>query len=459
MSGMNETHSSGGEFALQEDWWSVILGVCIVGVAYVSFVLGGSLNWFAVAPVSWSTQADLMAQLTRDAPRYLVQFVTLLALFTLVARALGQDARSFAAGFVIVYAVSFAILVIGAQELPQLYSVEPPLIALAAGMLIANLTRPPARLSEAFRVEFYIKIGVVLLGATMPLTLLLWAGPIAVAQASIVSIVTFLVIYRTAGFLELDRKLGALLAVGGAICGVSAVIAIAGAIRARREHMSIAITSVVLWSIAMILVLPLLARAWYLPASIGGAWIGTSEFADAAGFVAAQTYGAIARSGAVAGTPDQALWAYTLLKVVGRDPWIGIWAVVLSFMAVTRWDATTPRRHVSLLDIWRRFPKFILGLFAASLLATFASHDLSYAEYDTLVRPAFIAPLANLRAWVFTFSFLSIGLTTRLRGLSRIGGEAFIAFATGVLVNVVIGFLLSAVVFQSYWLQLGAGPL
>src|SRR5580700_9131685 len=130
--------------------------------------------------------------------------------------------------------------------------------------------------------------------------------------------------------------------------------------------MSSAVASVVSWSIVMIIVLPLLARAWYLPAGVGGAWIGTSEFADAAGFVAAHTYGAFARSGAIAGTPDQALWAYTLLKVVGRDIWIGIWAVVLSFMAVTRWDATTPRRHVSLLDIWRRFPKFILGLFAAS---------------------------------------------------------------------------------------------
>src|SRR5258708_37596813 len=173
-----------------------------------------------------------------------------------------------------------------------------------------------------------MKTGIVLVGATLPITLILWAGPIAIVQASIVSVATFLVIYWIAVFLELDRKLAALLAVGGAICGVSAVIAIAGAIRARREHMSIAITSVVLWSIGMIVVLPVLARAWYLPAGVGGAWIGTSEFADAAGFVAAQTYGAFARYGAIEGTPDQAIWAFTLVKGVGRDIWIGIWAVV-----------------------------------------------------------------------------------------------------------------------------------
>jgi uncharacterized membrane protein YadS len=451
---MSEARSSWGEFTQQEDWWSVILGLCIVGIAYALFAAGGSLNWAAAVPQTWSSPAELATQLGQDWPRYLFQFVAMLGLFALAARTMGQSAGSFAIGFVLVYGLAFGTLVIGAWDGLQPYSVEPALIALAGGALIANIIPLPARLNEAFRVEFYIKTGIVLLGATLPITLIVWAGPIAVVQASIVSVVTFVVIYWTAQFLELDRKLGVLLAVGGAICGVSAVIAIAGAIRARRDHMSIAITSVVLWSIAMILVLPLLARAWYLPAGVGGAWIGTSEFADAAGFVAAHTYGAFARSGAVAGTPDQALWSYTLLKVVGRDIWIGIWAVILSFLAMTRWETTEVRSRVSAMDIWRRFPKFILGLFGASLLATLASQNLSYAEFDTQVRPAFIGPLTNLRVWIFTFSFLSIGLTTRLRGFAPAGGAAFIAFATGVMVNVVLGFLLSAVVFQSYWSHL-----
>lgn len=378
----------------------------------------------------------------------------MLGMFTLAAGAMGQDVTAFVAGFLLVYVLSLAALVIGAWDFAQSYSVEPALIALALGALIANLVPLPGRLHEAFRVEFYIKTGIVLLGATLPITLIVWAGPIAVVQASIVSIVTFLVIYWTAQFLELDRKLGALLAAGGAVCGVSAVIAIAGAIRARREDMSIAVGLVVSWSIAMIIVLPLLARAWYLPAGVGGAWIGTSEFADAAGFVAAHTYGAFARSHVVAGTPDQAIWSYTLLKVVGRDVWIGIWAIILSFVSMTRWETPQLRTRVSGMDIWRRFPKFILGLFAASLLATLASRSLSFEDFENVVRPAFIAPLTSLRVWVFNFSFLSIGLTTRWRGFAPVSGTAFIAFATGVLVNVVLGFLLSAVVFQSYWANL-----
>lgn len=439
---------------MKEDWWSVILGLCIVGIAFGLLVSGSSLNWAAPAPGPWASLTDLGDQFAQYWSRYLFQFLVMLGMFTLAAWAMGHDVSAFVSGFILVYLLSLAALVIGAWDFAVNYSIEPALIALALGVLIANLVPLPARLNEAFRVEFYIKTGIVLLGATLPITLIAWAGPIAVLQASIVSIVTFFVIYRTALFLELDRKLAVLLAVGGAVCGVSAVIAIAGAIRARREHISIAVASVVSWSIVMILVLPLLARAWYLPAGVGGAWIGTSEFADAAGFVAAHTYGAFARSGAVAGTPDQAIWSYTLLKVIGRDIWIGIWAVILSFVAMTQWETPELRSRVSVLDLWRRFPKFIIGLFAASLLATLASRGLSFTDFDNTVRPAFITPLTNLRGWVFNFSFLSIGLTTRWRGFAPASGTAFIAFATGVLVNVVLGFVLSALVFQSYWANL-----
>jgi hypothetical protein len=128
--------------------------------------------------------------------------------------------------------------------------------------------------------------------------------------------------------------------------------------------------------------------------------------------------------------------------------------VILSFVAMTRWEPPGIRMRVSALDIWHRFPKFILGLFAASLLATLASRNLSFADFDSVVRPTFITPLTNLRVWVFNFSFLSIGLTARWRGFAPASGTAFIAFATGVLVNVVLGFVLSALVFPSYWANL-----
>src|SRR5208283_776696 len=170
---------------------------------------------------------------------------------------------------------------------------------LMVGLVISNLFGLPRWLDAGFRVEFYIKTGIVLLGATLPFTLIVWAGPVAILQASIVSIVTFLVIFFTGRYLGLDRRLAATLGAGGAVCGVSAAIAIAGAVRAKKEDPPIAITLVVLWAIVMIFVLPLVSRALHLPAGVGGAWIGTSEFADAAGFAAAQTYGGFAATGAI----------------------------------------------------------------------------------------------------------------------------------------------------------------
>ena len=432
----------------------MIIGICIICIGMASFVSGRNFDWLAVTPEAWGSFDGLMNQIVRDWPRYLSQFITLLAMFGFAARMMRQDVIGFVRGFVLIYALSLGTLMAGAWTWFQRYNIEPALIALALGTAITHIFRLPSRVSEAFRVEFYIKTGIVLLGTTLPITLIVWAGPTAMVQASIVSVVTFTVIYATAKFLELDRQLAVLLGVGGAVCGVSAVIAIAGAIRARRDHLSVAVGSVVSWSIMMIFFLPLLARAWYLPAGVGGAWIGTSEFTDAAGFAAAQTYAAFARSGSIEGTPDQVLLAYTLLKVVGRDVWIGLWAVILSFWALTRWEAPEVQRRVSAMDLWHRFPKFILGLLIASMLTTFVSQGLSYAEFDAEIRPGLIMPLASLRGWVFTFSFLSIGLTTRLRGFLPASGSAFIAFATGVMVNVVLGYILSAIVFQSYWSNL-----
>jgi uncharacterized membrane protein YadS len=122
------------------------------------------------------------------------------------------------------------------------------------------------------------------------------------------------VIFFVARKLGLDRRLAATLGAGGAVCGVSAAITVAGAVRAKKEHPPIAITLVVLWAIVLIFALPLVSRALRLPAGVGGAWIGTSEFADAAGLAAAQSYGGMAGPATgISGTADQALASYTLI--------------------------------------------------------------------------------------------------------------------------------------------------
>jgi uncharacterized membrane protein YadS len=258
-----------------------------------------------------------------------------------------------------------------------------------------------------------------------------------------VAVVTFAAIYLAATRLfGLDKRFGATLGAGGSICGVSAAIAIGGACRAEKTHVSVAISMVILWAVAMIFVLPFGAHTLGLAPGVAGAWIGTSEFADAAGFAAASALG-----------DDRAVKTFTLMKVVGRDMFVGVWALLVAFLSVTRWDRKSAgeAERVRVGEIWTRFPKFILGFLVASIVVTVILSSVDAKTGTQYSRDA-IGPLKTLRGWAFTWTFLSIGFTTRFRELTKFGWRPFAAFALGVLVNVPLGYWLSTSVFSSYWL-------
>jgi uncharacterized membrane protein YadS len=158
-----------------------------------------------------------------------------------------------------------------------------------------------------------------------------------------------------------------------------------------------------------------------------------------------------ASNGAIAGTSEQALQTFTLMKVIGRDIWIGIWAFVFALISTLRWEVETTGERPSSAEIWWRFPKFVLGFLIASALITFIAMGHSYQDYKQMIDPNLVAPIKDLRSWAFIFCFLSIGLTTRFRELAGVGAKPFLGFTAGVVVNVILGFLLSAVVFAEYW--------
>ena len=112
-------------------------------------------------------------------------------------------------------------------------------------------------------------------------------------------------------------------------------------------------------------------------------------------------------------------------------------------------------RKANAAEIWWRFPKFVIGFLVASLLITWASAGYSLADYNKTVVPNLVAPIKDLRTWAFIFCFLSIGLTTRFRELAGAGRKPFLAFSSGVVVNVILGFILSAWVFAAHWTTLG----
>jgi uncharacterized membrane protein YadS len=458
-----------------EDWWAVWIGLLVVVIALALFASGSSIKWLAVAPAKWTSVSQAAHDIGVHLPNYLALFVVFAALFSIGLSALKQRVAHFIPSFAILFIASVLIFVLGAWVDAARYNLEPPLVALALGLVVSNVFTLPSWFSAGLRVEFYIKVGIVLLGATLPFTLLVWAGPVAVGQATIVSLVTFFVIFFVGKALGLDKRFAAVLGVGGAVCGVSAAIAIAGAVRAKREHASVAITLVILWAIVMIFVLPFVSRSLGLSTAVAGAWIGTSEFADAAGIAAAQAYGDFAKhaGSAIAGAPEASVQAFTLMKVVGRDIWIGIWAFLLAIVATTRWESEDQNAEGAGVDqgngqakikakadageIWARFPKFVIGFVIASALVTWVASHYSLADYRKVVTPELVAPITALRTWAFIFCFFSIGLTTRLRSLTATGVKPFVAFTVGVAVNIAIGYVLSAHVFAPYWNGLGQG--
>ncbi len=441
-----------------DDAWALAVGLVLVLAGLLLFAAGSGVPaWIAVIPPKWHGAAELGRHFATAWPRYVAQLLLWLVLVTGALAALGHEPRRVIPAFALLYVVSVGILSLGQWTEAVTYNLEPPLLALALGLVVANTGLLPRTADAAFRVEFFIKLGVVLLGATLPLSLLVWAGPVALLQASIVSVVTFAVIFGTSRALGIDPRFAATLGVGGAVCGVSAAIAVAAAVGGRRQDTGVVISIVILWAIVMIFALPFAAAALHMPAGIGGAWIGTSEFADAAGLAAAQSYGALAAHfpGAPAGEAERAVASFTLMKVVGRDVWIGIWALVLSIIAASRWDDVGIANRAGPGEIWRRFPKFVLGFLAASVLLTLLSARIGHVAFTHDATPQLVAPLKTLRTEAFAFGFLAIGLTTRVRDLAGIGGRPFAAFSAGVVVNLVLGLVLSSLVFGGTWAMLG----
>jgi uncharacterized membrane protein YadS len=443
-------HLGWKELYLKEDWWAVWLGFALMVLTILLFQAGSSniVKALAINPggLRWTSFGQLATHFTQNAQLYFYQFVFWLILFGTTAAIMGAKLKEFVPAFLFLYVASIVMFAIAGWANAAQFNLEAPLVALILGLLIANVFRLPAWMDSAFRVEYFIKTGIVLLGATFPITLVLTAGPVAIVQATIISVITCLVIYFCGTrIFGLDKRLAAVMGVGGAVCGVSASMAIAASVNAKKDHLYTSVTLVVVWALIMILVLPFVSRAMGLPAGVAGAWIGTSEFADAAGFAAATTYGKMV------GAEDVAIKSFTLMKVIGRDLWIGIWSIVFAAIATFVWEKGETGHAPDAREVWWRFPKFVIGFFAASMLMSAFTGTFSTADFNSTVRPNVLAPLSSLRTWTFIFCFLSIGLTTRFRDLHVVGWKAFWSFTIGVAVNVILGFVLSVVVFGNYW--------
>ncbi|WP_066900537.1 YeiH family protein [Mycolicibacterium houstonense] len=314
-------------------------------------------------------------------------------------------------------------------------SVEFPVYAIALG-LIGNAVLAKLALRETlahgFRTEFFIKTGLVLLGASINLKVLASAAGPAIIQALLLISIVFGFTWWLGGRLGLDDKLRALLASAVSICGVSAAIAAAGAVQARREQLAYAASLVIVFALPSIFLLPWLADVFGLSDAVAGAWIGGNI----------DTTAAVAAAGTIAG--EQALQIATIVKTT-QNALIGIVAIALTAYFALKVERHSPGSDAavarpSIREFWDRFPKFVLGFIAASVIGTL------YLQFAADGKAA-IATVNDLRTWFLIFAFVAIGLEFSLRGLKEAGWRPILLFAAATVVNIVVALALASVLF------------
>ncbi|HVQ51238.1 MAG TPA: putative sulfate exporter family transporter [Mycobacterium sp.] len=314
-------------------------------------------------------------------------------------------------------------------------SIEFPFYAIALGLsgnvVLSKLALRDA-LSKGFRTEFFIKTGLVLLGASINLKVLATAAVPAIIQALLLISIVFGFTWWLGGRLGIEDKLRALLASAVSICGVSAAIAAAGAVQAKREQLAYAASLVIAFALPSIFLLPWLAGVLHLSDAVAGAWIGGNI----------DTTAAVAASGAIAG--EKALQIATIVKTT-QNALIGVVAIALTAyfaLKIERKSAEEARPTIG--QFWERFPKFVLGFIAASIIGTL------YVQWAGKASAANIATVNDLRTWFLIFAFVSIGLEFSLKGLREAGWRPVVVFASATVVNIVVALGLATVLFGNF---------
>jgi uncharacterized integral membrane protein (TIGR00698 family) len=312
---------------------------------------------------------------------------------------MGLPVGRFTAGFPIIFILSALAFFVAGNTTVSYYGLEVVFWALIFGLIISNLFGVPEWLKTAVKTEFFIKIGLVLLGAEVLFTTIMKVGAYGMVQAIIVIVVVFYVCFWVAKKLGLDDEFASILGSAVSICGVSAAIAAGGAVKGDPKKVSHTISLVLLCAIPMLIIQPIIAKAFGWGPAMTGAWLGGTI----------DTTGAVVAAGAISG--PQAMEVAVVVKMA-QNVLIGAAAFLLAIWFIFKGNKTAEKPGG--MEIWFRFPKFVVGFIAASILFSFF---VSEATAKTAV--SFTAPI---RGWWFTMAFLCIGLETKFKDLIEMGG-------------------------------------
>jgi uncharacterized integral membrane protein (TIGR00698 family) len=340
---------------------------------------------------------------------------------------IGGNVGTFLIGFPAVFVLAWLARIVAGNGLFQDYGIEYVIFALLMGLLISNTIGTPAWLKPAVQTEFFIKTGLVVLGAGLLFMEVIQAGVLGILQAVLVVFVVWYVCFWMARKLRVDDDFGAMLSSAVAICGVSAAIATCGAIQGDKKKLSYVTSLVLICAVPMMIVMPWIVKATGMNDIVAGAWLGGTL----------DTSASVVAAGAL--ISDAAMKTGVIVKF-SQNALIGVAAFVLVLWWA--WKARAPQggEKPSAGIIWERFPKFVLGfLIASALFSFFLPGPLVEGTRSTL---------AELRTWWFALAFVCIGLETRIVDLATMeGGRPALAFLGAQAVNVVWTLLLAYLIF------------
>ena len=433
-----------------EDWLSVWIGFIIIAAGAVA-VLTGAFDFSAAKFSTWHLWEDvaekksLIDQLTGPFWfRLLRTFLVLGILFTAGVKLQGGKIKEYLPAFAVLFVIAVIVRMVSAEFTLNRY-LEWAFWALIIGLLISNTVGVPAWLRPAIRTEFYIKTGLVVMGFSVLFSNIARFGLYGLGIAWVVTpIVIIFMWWFGTKVLKIDNKpLVITIASATSVCGTSAAIATGAAAGAKKNDLGIAISISIIFTILMMVFEPMIIKAVGMNSLMGGALIGGTV----------DSTGAVVLAGNALGPEGEQ--AAVLVKSI-QNILIGFIAFFTALFFATKVEKTSERK-VGAGEIWTRFPKFIIGFFAASLIASFVIQPLAGSADVKAINSV----LDQYKNWAFVLAFTSIGLDTNFREIAKQmhGGKVVWLYIVGQLFNIALTFLavwllLSGVIFEVPVLEL-----
>lgn len=411
----------------KEDWLAVWIGFIII-IAGAIGVLTGAFNFSAANFSTWGNGTSFFDQVNGSLIGKLVlTFLVLGVLFTAGVALKGGKVKEYAIAFTGLFVLAILVRFISAEYTLNRY-LEWAFFAIAVGLLISNTVGVPRWLKPAVQTEYYIKVGLVVMGFSVLFSNIVNFGLYGLGIAWIVTpvVIIFMWFFGTR-VLKMDNKpLVITLATATSVCGTSAAIASGAASKAKKTDLSLAVSISIIFTVLMMVFEPIIIKAVGLGELMGGALIGGTVDSTGAVTVAGTALGELGQTTAV------------LVKSI-QNILIGFIAFAVAIFFTTHVEKKEAGENkVSASEIWYRLPKFILGFFAASLAASFIVQPLAGKEAVSAINKV----LDQYKNWAFVLAFTSIGLDTNFREIKEQfqGGKPLALYIVGQAFNIVLTF-------------------